>query len=95
MDQRIAFARSKDKTTIAYALSGEGPPLVRAGTWLTHVHHDWESPIWAHWLRCMSERHTLVRYDPRGCGLSQTDVDTITFDDWIADLESVVDRLEL
>jgi hypothetical protein len=41
MDQRIAFARSQDKTTIAYALSGEGPPLVRAGTWLTHVHHDW------------------------------------------------------
>ncbi len=95
VDQRIAFARSKDKTTIAYALSGEGPPLVRAGTWLTHVHHDWESPIWAHWLRFMSERHTLVRYDPRGCGLSQTDVGTITFDDWVADLEAVVDRLEL
>jgi pimeloyl-ACP methyl ester carboxylesterase/DNA-binding CsgD family transcriptional regulator len=95
MDQRIAFARSKDKTTIAYALSGEGPPLVRAGTWLTHVHHDWESPIWAHWLRFMSERHTLVRYDPRGCGLSQTDVGDITFDDWVADLEAVVDRLEL
>jgi pimeloyl-ACP methyl ester carboxylesterase/DNA-binding CsgD family transcriptional regulator len=95
MDQRIAFVRSKDKTTIAYALSGEGPPLVRAGTWLTHVHHDWESPIWAHWLRFMSERHTLVRYDPRGCGLSQTDVGTITLEDWVADLEAVVDRLEL
>jgi len=95
VDQRIAFARSKDKTTIAYALSGEGPPLVRAGTWLTHVHHDWESPIWAHWLRFMSERHTLVRYDPRGCGLSQSDVGEITLEDWVADLEAVVDRLEL
>lgn len=95
MDQRIAFARSKDKTAIAYALSGEGPPLVRAGTWLTHVHHDWENPIFVHWLRLMSERHTLVRYDPRGCGLSQTDVARITFDDWVADLEAVVDRLEL
>jgi pimeloyl-ACP methyl ester carboxylesterase len=95
VDQRIAFARSKDKTTIAYALSGEGPPLVRAGTWLTHVHHDWENPILAHWLHFMSARHTLVRYDPRGCGLSQTDVGTIMFDDWVADLEAVVDRLEL
>lgn len=95
MDQRIAFARSKDKTTIAYALSGEGPPLVRAGTWLTHVHHDWDSPFLGHWLRFMSERHTLVRYDPRGCGLSQTDVGSFTFDDWVADLEAVVDRLEL
>jgi pimeloyl-ACP methyl ester carboxylesterase len=95
LDQRIAFARAKDKTTIAYALSGEGPPLVRAGTWLTHVHHDWDSPFLGHWLRFMSERHTLVRYDPRGCGLSQTDVGSFTFDDWVADLEAVVDRLEL
>ena len=95
MDQRIAFARAKDKTTIAYALSGEGPPLVRAGTWLTHVHHDWDSPFLGRWLRFMSERHTLVRYDPRGCGLSQTDVGSFTFDDWVADLEAVVDRLEL
>jgi pimeloyl-ACP methyl ester carboxylesterase/DNA-binding CsgD family transcriptional regulator len=95
VDQRIAFARAKDKTTIAYALSGEGPALVRAGTWLTHVHHDWDSPFLGHWLRFMSERHTLVRYDPRGCGLSQTDVGSFTFDDWVADLEAVVDRLEL
>jgi pimeloyl-ACP methyl ester carboxylesterase/DNA-binding CsgD family transcriptional regulator len=95
MDQRIAFVRSKDNTNIAYALSGEGPPLVRAGTWLTHVHHDAESPIWAHWLRFMSARHTLVRYDPRGCGLSQTDVGNISFDDWVDDLEAVVDRLQL
>jgi pimeloyl-ACP methyl ester carboxylesterase/DNA-binding CsgD family transcriptional regulator len=95
VDQRIAFARAKDKTTIAYALSGEGPPLVRAGTWLTHVHHDWDSPFLGHWLRFMSERHTLVRYDPRGCGLSQADVGSFTFDDWVADLEAVVDRLEL
>ena len=43
----------------------------------------------------MSERHTLVRYDPRGCGLSQSDVGAFTFDDWVADLEAVVDRLEL
>jgi len=95
MDQRIAFVRSKDHTHIAYAQSGEGPPLVRAGTWLTHVHHDWESPIWSHWLRFMSERHTLVRYDPRGCGLSQSDVASLSFDDWVDDLAAVVDRLEL
>ncbi len=95
MDQRIAFVRSKDNTNIAYALSGEGPPLVRAGTWLTHVHHDAESPIWAHWLRFLSARNTLVRYDPRGCGLSQTDVAGIGFDDWVDDLEAVVDRLGL
>jgi len=95
MQQRIAFVRSKDQTNIAYAQSGVGAPLVRAGTWLTHVHHDWESPVWAHWLRFMSERHTLVRYDPRGCGLSQSDVQHISFDDWVDDLAAVVDHLQL
>jgi pimeloyl-ACP methyl ester carboxylesterase len=95
LDQRIAFVRSKGKANIAYALSGAGPPLVRAGTWLTHVQHDWESPLWSHWLRFMSSRHTLVRYDPRGCGLSQADVEDITFDGWVEDLEAVVDRLGL
>lgn len=95
LDQRIAFVRSKDRANIAYALSGAGPPLVRAGTWLTHVQHDWGSPLWSHWLRFMSSRHTLVRYDPRGCGLSQADVGDITFDGWVEDLEAVVDRLGL
>lgn len=95
MKQRIAFVRAKDGANIAYAESGEGPPLVRAGTWLTHLHHDWESPVWMHWLRFMSSRHKLVRYDPRGCGLSHSNVGTICFDAWVNDLESVVDHLAL
>jgi pimeloyl-ACP methyl ester carboxylesterase/DNA-binding CsgD family transcriptional regulator len=95
MDQRIAFVRSRDNTHIAYALSGDGAPLVKAGTWMTHLQHDWDSPVWVHWLRFLSERHTLVRYDPRGCGLSQTDVEQISLQDWVDDLEAVADRLEL
>jgi len=95
MKQRIAFVRTKDNTNIAYAESGDGPALVRAGTWLTHLHHDWESPVWMHWLRFMSSRHKLVRYDPRGCGLSHSNVGTIGFEDWVDDLEAVVDHLEL
>jgi pimeloyl-ACP methyl ester carboxylesterase/DNA-binding CsgD family transcriptional regulator len=95
MQQRIAFVRSRDQTNIAYALSGQGPPLVRAGTWMTHVQYDWESVVWSHWLRFMSSRHTLVRYDPRGCGLSQAQVENITLEDWVDDLEAVVDHLEL
>lgn len=96
MNQRISFVRARDGTNIAYAESGAGPPLVRAGTWLTHLQYDWESPVWMHWLRFMSSRHTLVRYDPRGCGLSQSSsAGTIAFDDWVQDLETVVDHLGL
>jgi len=86
---------SADGTNIAFALSGEGPPLVRTGTWLTHIQHDWDSPVWRHWFRLLSERNTLVRYDLRGCGLSQREGTSISIDGWVDDLAAVVDHLGL
>lgn len=93
--QRIRFCRARDGVRIGYALSGHGPPLVRPANWLTHLEHDWESPVWKHWLRELSSTHTLVRYDERGCGLSDHDIEDFSFDAWVGDLESVVDVLGL
>ena len=95
MEQSIRFARSSDGTMIAYALSGSGPPLVKAANWLTHLEFDWESPVWRHWLRELSSDHTLVRYDERGCGLSDREVDDLSFESWVHDLEAVVDAAGL
>ena len=95
MKQSIRFTRSRDGTMIAYAKSGSGPPLVRAANWLTHLEFDWESPVWRHWLRELSRRHTLIRYDERGCGLSDREVDDLSFESWVADLEAVVDAAGL
>ncbi len=90
MRQDIAFARSADGTRIAWARHGHGPPLVRVGTWLTHLEHDWSSPVWTHWLNELSRRFTVIRYDDRGSGLSDR-TDDISVDAWLADLEAVVD----
>jgi pimeloyl-ACP methyl ester carboxylesterase/DNA-binding CsgD family transcriptional regulator len=95
MNQKIGFARSTDNIRIAYASSGNGPPLVRVGTWLTHLHHDWDSAIWKHWFEFHSSQHTLVRYDPRGCGLSDGEAAQVNFNGVVSDLEAVVDHLEL
>lgn len=76
---------------IAYATSGSGPPLVKAANWMTHLGHDHDSPIWGHWLTELARRWTLVRYDERGCGLSAWDTGDFSFDDWVRDLELVVD----
>lgn len=43
----------------------------------------------------MSGRHQLIRYDERGCGLSDRDVPDHTFEAWISDLETVVDAAGL
>lgn len=94
-DPSIRFTRSKDGTTLAYAKSGSGPPLVKAANWLTHLELDSKSPVWRHWLRELSRHHTLVRYDERGCGLSDRDVADLSFDRWVEDLEAVVDAAGL
>lgn len=95
MEQSIRFTRSLDGTMIAYATSGRGPPLVKAANWLTHLEFDWESPVWDHWLRELSRDHTLVRYDERGCGLSDREVEDLSFDAWVDDLASVVEAVGL
>jgi pimeloyl-ACP methyl ester carboxylesterase/DNA-binding winged helix-turn-helix (wHTH) protein len=95
LEQRIQFCTASDGVRIAYATSGTGPPLVKPANWLTHVEYDWESPVWRHWLRELSHEHTLIRYDERGSGLSDRDVDDLSFEAWVSDLETVVDALGL
>jgi pimeloyl-ACP methyl ester carboxylesterase/DNA-binding CsgD family transcriptional regulator len=89
--QKVGYCAAPDAVKLAYAVHGGGPPIVRVATWMTHLEFDWESPVWRHWLDALVDGHTLVRYDERGCGLSDREVDDISLDAWVADLEAVVD----
>ena len=93
--QVIRFCRAEDGTCIAYATVGEGPPLLKAANWMTHLDLEWNTPVWSHWLAGLARRRRLVRYDERGCGLSDWDVPSFTFDDWVDDLETVVEAAGL
>ena len=95
MKQQIRFCTTPDRIRIAYAVSGSGPPFVKAANYLTHLEHDWNSPVWRHWWRDLSETHQLIRYDARGSGLSDWDVTSFTMEDWVRDLEAVVNALNL
>jgi pimeloyl-ACP methyl ester carboxylesterase/DNA-binding SARP family transcriptional activator len=89
--QKIHFCKAKDDARIAYASVGEGPAIVKAANWLTHLEHDWDAPIWSPLFRELASDHHFVRYDERGNGLSDWEVDDISFDAFVTDLESVVD----
>lgn len=89
--QEIRYCRSADGTRLAYAAVGSGPPIIKAPNWLNHLEYDWESPVWRHLLDAFSDRHTLVRFDARGTGLSDRDVDEISLDKFVEDLEAVVE----
>lgn len=93
--QSIRLCTTTDGVRIAYATTGQGPPLVRAAHFLTHLDFDQQSPVWRPWLDELGASHTLLRYDGRGCGLSDRVVDGLSLDAWVADLEAVVDAAGL
>lgn len=88
--QQIHFCTASDGVRIAYAEVGSGPPLLKTANWLNHLEYDWQSPIWSHLYRELATRNHLIRYDARGNGLSDWDVEDISFDAFVSDLESVV-----
>jgi class 3 adenylate cyclase len=91
--QTIKYCRAPDRVRLAYAISGSGPPFVKAGNWMNHLEYDWESPVWLHLFRELSRGHTLIRYDARGNGMSDWDVDRLSLDAWVTDLETIVDAV--
>jgi pimeloyl-ACP methyl ester carboxylesterase len=68
---------------------------VKAANWLTHLRFDSMNAVWRHWVRDLSRRQRLVRYDERACGMSDWDADDVSFDAWVRDLESVVEQVGL
>jgi pimeloyl-ACP methyl ester carboxylesterase/DNA-binding winged helix-turn-helix (wHTH) protein len=93
--QEIRYCTAHDGVRIAYALCGKGQPIVKSANWLNHLEMEWHSPIWRHWLGVLSADNTLVRYDERGNGLSDWHVEDISFESFVADLETVVDATGL
>ncbi len=91
--QTIAFVTSSDGTRIATASVGRGPVLMRAAHWLSHVEFDAESPVWRPWLFELSRGHRYLRYDQRGCGLSDRAVTDFSLDAMVSDLEAVTAAL--
>jgi pimeloyl-ACP methyl ester carboxylesterase/DNA-binding CsgD family transcriptional regulator len=94
LSQRIGFCTSADGTRIAVASCGEGEVILRAAHWLSHVDYDLESPVWRPWLYALSAGNRFVRYDPRGCGLSDRHVVDLSIDAWHADLDAVAASIE-
>jgi pimeloyl-ACP methyl ester carboxylesterase/DNA-binding CsgD family transcriptional regulator len=88
--QRIRYVRTEDGVQLAWAEAGTGPVLIKAANWLTHLEYDWESPVWRHWIRFFSERFRFVRYDERGCGMTDLNVGNLSLERWVEDLEAVV-----
>jgi pimeloyl-ACP methyl ester carboxylesterase/DNA-binding CsgD family transcriptional regulator len=91
MKQRMHYRSTGDGMRLAWAEVGRGPALVKAATWLTHLQYDLESPVWAHWVRFLGAHFRYVRYDERGCGMSDWNMADRPMPHWVGDLEEIVD----
>lgn len=93
--QQVRFCRSADGVSIAYAVHGSGPALLLNSCWLSHIEHDWASPVWRHYLVELGRFATVVRYDERGFGMSDRQVEDLSLDRRVDDLSAVADHAGL
>ena len=91
LNQEIRFCSAPDGTGLAYSVIGEGPPLVKSANWMNHLEFEWGSPIWSHWIRELARGNTLLRYDERGNGMSDREPASLTFEDFVEDLQTVTE----
>jgi pimeloyl-ACP methyl ester carboxylesterase/DNA-binding CsgD family transcriptional regulator len=94
-EQEVRFCRGQDGVRLAYAIHGSGPPLVVVSCWLSHLQHDWQSPVWRHFLDQLGEIATVIRYDERGFGMSDWNVDDFSLEARVSDLEAILDATGL
>jgi pimeloyl-ACP methyl ester carboxylesterase len=95
MTSKVNYCRASDGVRLAYAAVGSGPPLVKTANWMNHLEYDWESLDFGHFYTSLARDFTLLRYDARGNGLSDWDVDDVSLDAWVNDIETVVDAAGL
>lgn len=91
----VRYVAASDGVRLAWAESGTGMPLVKAATWLTHLEYDLDSPVWRHWTAFLSDHFRFVRYDERGCGMSDWDVRDLSLERRVRDLETIVEAARL
>jgi len=92
--QHVRYVKASDGARLAWAVSGSGAPLVKAANWLTHLEYEWESPVWRHWIEFFSRHSQLIRYDERGCGMSDWQGGNLSLAQWTSDLEAVIEAAQ-
>ena len=76
-------------------MNGDGPTIVKAPNWIGHLELDWRNPGMAPIITSVAGKWRLVRFDQRGNGLSDWDLDEISFDRFVDDLECVFDAAQV
>ncbi len=91
MEPQIRFCMSADGTRIAYTTYGEPGlhPVLSVHIW--PIPQGFDSPEDSAWYEEMASGRQAVRFDRRGTGASQREINDVSLDAQIADLAAVAD----
>ncbi|MGZ4675789.1 MAG: adenylate/guanylate cyclase domain-containing protein [Acidimicrobiia bacterium] len=87
----IRYALTGDGVRIAYTEAGSGPALVLVRGWITHLELMWAEANFRAFVEALAQRFRVIRFDARGNGLSDREVERPDLDDFVADVEAVID----
>jgi len=94
-EQEVQFFTTSDGVRLAYTLGGCGAPIVRLNSWLNHLDFEWKNPVRRQWLSEIMRHNTLLRYDQRGCGLSDWEVEDFSYERAVQDFEELIEAAGL
>lgn len=95
MQPSIRFFEDSEGNRVAYASHGQGPPVVVAAWWVSHLEEDWENPTYRYFFEGLARNHRVIRFDRLGAGLSDRKRDVIDLPSEVATLSGLMDHLEL
>ena len=96
MEPVIDHAQTADGVAIAWASHGQGPPLIHLpGVPFSNLVAEWRIPALRRAFLALADDVRLIQFDGRGTGHSQRDVDDVSLDAMLRDLESVIDAAGL
>jgi len=90
MEREVRYCTTEDGVRIAYCVVGEGPPLLVCPQFVESFSLEHLFPLYETFMRRLGEGRALIRYDPRGTGLSQREVENIPFTGRVEDQKAVV-----
>lgn len=87
----MQYARTRDGVKIAYGVAGSGPVVLRVPSApFSNSQAEWAQDTG--FYHGLTDRFTIVTFDPRGCGLSDRNVKDLSMEARTLDLEAVLEK---
>ncbi|MCU9838576.1 alpha/beta fold hydrolase [Ruegeria sp. WL0004] len=94
-EPRIRYTTLPTGHSLAYSVSGTGPPVILIGQTRSDIAAEWRLPFERHRFEALSRKNTLIRFDTIGAGQSDPRPDRSAINEQADDILHLADALRL